>query len=88
MILSPKKKQQIYGPYIKAMQNARRMQNLSQAALAEGVGLSSKYVTLIESNKRVPSLDCLLALMARSGVRREVADNLVAEIMDRFEWAS
>jgi len=86
MILSPKKKQQIYTPYIRALQSARKENDLSQAALAEAVGLSSKYVTLIESHKRVPSLDCLLALLAQSGVQRSLAHNLVEEIMDRFEW--
>lgn len=86
MILSPTKKQKIYAPYIEIMQDLRQSQSLSQAKLADAVGLSGKYVTLIEGGRRVPSLDCLIALMAEVGLLRKTAESMVNEVMDMFEW--
>jgi DNA-binding XRE family transcriptional regulator len=86
MILSPKKRQRIYAPYLEALMRARRETGISQAKLATEVGLSSKYVTLIESGKRIPSLECFLAILAGAGVTRMKAAELVAEVISQFDW--
>lgn len=86
MILPPAKKQAIYDPYVEMLQDLRQSQNLTQSFLAESVGLSAKYVTLIEGRKRVPALDSLLSLMAEVGLQRSTAERLVGEILDQFTW--
>ena len=59
---------------------------LSQTKLAKSTGLSTKYVTLIESGRRLPSLECLFALMAEAGVFRDTALELAGKILDQFNW--
>lgn len=88
MILTPKQKQSIYKPYIEILQDVRQAGSISQQSLSEKAGLSPKYVALIESGKRVPSLECLLSLMAEAGVKRRNAQQLVADIIDHFDWKS
>lgn len=87
MVLTSEKKRELYFPYIEILQDVRTQDGVSQKDLAEAVGLSSKYVTLIEGKKRVPTVECLLALMASAGVRRETAEDMVKEVLDQFEWA-
>lgn len=86
-VLTVKRKLQLFEPYVEILQDVRTSQSLSQAKLAKGVGLSSKYVTLVEGGKRVPSLESLLALMAEAGVMRSTGERLVREVMDQFEWS-
>lgn len=87
MVLTPEKKKELYVPYIEILKDIRTQDGVSQKDLAEAVGLSSKYVTLIESCKRIPTVECLVALMARAGVQRDTVEGLLTELLDQFEWA-
>jgi len=87
MVLTSEKKRELYFPYIEILQDVRTQDGVSQKDLAEAVGLSAKYVTLIEGKKRVPTVECLVALMARAGVKRETVEDLMRELLDQFEWA-
>lgn len=86
MVMKPAEKKDLYFPYVEILKDIRQQEGISQSALAESVGLSSKYVTLVESGKRVPTVECLLALMAEVGVARETAEDLMKEVLDQFEW--
>ena len=89
MVLTPQDKKELYFPYVEILKDVRtqeRLGPLDQSALAEAVNLSSKYVTLVEGGKRVPTVECLLALMAEAGVQRSTAEELLKELLDRFEW--
>ena len=86
MILSPKQKQEIYAPYVAAIQSVRTKKAMPQTDLSIATGLSSKYLTMIESGKRVPSLDCLVGLMAEAGCTRAKAEQLMADVLNRFHW--
>lgn len=88
MVLKQADRHKIYYAYVEIMKDCRETINLSQARLAEAVGLSPKYVTLVEGGKRTPTLESLLALMAASEVKRETAEDLVQEVLDSFDWAS
>lgn len=86
MVLTPQDKKELYFPYVEILKDVRTQDAISQSALAEAVNLSSKYVTLVEGGKRVPTVECLLALMAEAGVQRSTAEELLKELLDRFEW--
>jgi transcriptional regulator with XRE-family HTH domain len=86
MVLKQAERHQLYYTYVEIMRDCREVNELSQSSLAREVGLSSKYVTLVEGGKRTPSLESLLALMAASQVKRKTAENLVKEILGRFDW--
>jgi transcriptional regulator with XRE-family HTH domain len=86
MVLTGEQRQKILYPYVEIMRDCRDAISLSQARLAEAVGLSTKYVTLVENGKRTPSLESLLALMAEAGVRKETAEDLMQEVLGSFEW--
>lgn len=86
MVLTKELKAEIFEPYIAAIKDARLRRGLSQARLAEAVGLSSKYVTLVESYRRLPALECLLAVMAEAGVQRSLVEDLVEDILNQFTW--
>lgn len=86
MVLKQAERHQLYYSYVEIMRDCRAVNELSQSSLAREVGLSSKYVTLVEGGKRTPSLESLLALMAASQVRRKTAEKLVSEVLSRFDW--
>ena len=86
MVLTPEQKQKIYAPYIDLLHDTRISFGITQSVLANVAGLSAKYVTLIEGDQRVPSLDCLFALMAHAGISREKAEKLSRDILDAFQW--
>lgn len=86
MVLTPEKKKELYHPYVEILKDVRTQDGVSQKDLAGEVGLSSKYVTLIEGGKRIPTVECLIALMARAGVARDAVENLLRELLDQFEW--
>lgn len=86
MVLTGEQRFEILYPYVEIMKDCRETESLSQARLAEAVGLSTKYVTLVEGGKRTPALESLVALMAEAGVKRETAEDLMREILDSFEW--
>jgi len=86
MVITVEEKQKLYAPYIEILRDCRLQNGLSQADLAKESGLSSKYVTLIEKGKRVPSVESLMALMADAGVLRATAEELFNELANRFMW--
>jgi ribosome-binding protein aMBF1 (putative translation factor) len=86
MVLTPEERQGLYEPYLEILRDCRKQSGTSQADLAEAVNLSSKYVTLVEGGKRVPTVESLLALMAEAGVLRSTAEGMLAELMGRFKW--
>lgn len=86
MVLKTQERQELFYPYVEIMRDCREGNDLSQAKLAEAVGLSTKYITLLESGRRTPSLEALLALMAEAGVKKETAEDLVHEILSSFKW--
>jgi len=86
MVLTGEQRLDLLFPYVEIMKDCRETIGLSQARLAEEVGLSTKYVTLVEGCKRTPALESLVALMAAAGVKRETAEDLMREVLDSFEW--
>src|SRR4030065_2413879 len=46
------------------LKRAREEVNLSQGAFAKSLGLSSEYISLLESGKRTPSFETLLKVAA------------------------
>ena len=86
MVLDNEQRQALLYPYVEIMRDCRETSELSQKRLADEVGLSPKYVTLVEGGKRTPSIESLLALMAAAGVKKETADDLVQEVIGSFEW--
>ena len=79
-------RKELYYPYIEIMRDCRQQANISQSTLAEIIEISNKYVTLIERNKRLPTVECLLCMMAASGVQRATAEQMVLELVDMLEW--
>jgi len=86
MVLTSLERQDLYSPYVEILRDCRIQGGISQADLADAVNLSSKYVTLIEGGKRVPTAESLLALMAESGVRRSTAEQMLQELLGCFDW--
>lgn len=86
MVLTSEERAELYEPYLEILRDCRKQSGTSQADLAEAVNLSSKYVTLVEGSKRVPTVESLLALMAEAGVLRSTAEQMLEELMGRFEW--
>jgi transcriptional regulator with XRE-family HTH domain len=52
----------IFEPFGSRLAKLRRQQNLSQDELAKAAELSRNYISLLEGNKREPSLNTLLKL--------------------------
>lgn len=86
MVLNSEERKEFLAPYVEIMRESRIRNGISQSELAEAVNLSTKYVTFVEGRTRVPSVETLLAMMAASGVRQSIADELIVEIVDLFEW--
>jgi transcriptional regulator with XRE-family HTH domain len=86
MVLSGEQRYTLLHPYVEILRDCRESSSLSQARLAGAAGLSTKYVTLVEGGKRVPSLESLLALMANAGVKRRTAEQLVRDVLNSFTW--
>jgi transcriptional regulator with XRE-family HTH domain len=86
MILTSEKKKKLYAPYVEILKDWRKQNEQSQRALAEEVGLSPKYVTLVEGGRRVPTLESLLALMATAGLMRSTAEDMLKELLNKFKW--
>jgi transcriptional regulator with XRE-family HTH domain len=59
------------------LQRARRKAGLTQEELAFRAGVDRSYVSLLEHDKKSPTLDMLLRLCAALGVR---ASSLVARV--------
>jgi transcriptional regulator with XRE-family HTH domain len=79
-------KAKLFRPFVQILAETRKANYLTQAGLSESAGYSRKYVTLIESGERVPSLEALIAIASCAGVPRETIENLLEEYMDHFEW--
>jgi transcriptional regulator with XRE-family HTH domain len=86
MALTTEEKEKLYRGYVEIVTDCRKDNSISQAALSKAAGCSDKYVTLIESGKRVPSFEMMVTLMACAGVRRSVAVELFERIVDDLEW--
>jgi len=86
MVLTSDERMELYAPYLEIMRDCRIQAALPQTDLAAATNLSAKYVTLIESGKRVPAIETMLALMAKTGVLRSTADGMLQELMALFEW--
>lgn len=86
MVLNSEERKEFLAPYVEIVRESRIRNGISQSDLAEAVNLSTKYVTFVEGGSRVPSVETLLAMMAASGVRQSVADELIMELVDLFEW--
>lgn len=59
---------------------------ISQTELALNAGYSRKYVTLIESGERTPSVEALFAIAAQAGMAKEDAEELCKLILNQFAW--
>jgi len=86
VMLSTEQKSALLMPFVGVIKDNRLKRGISQARLALAADLSSKYVTLLESAKRVPSIECVIALAAKAGVPRTTIENLLEEVLDHFEW--
>ena len=54
--------------FARTLQRLRRERGLSQEELAHRAGLSTSYVSLLETRKRQPTLTVMLALVRELGV--------------------
>lgn len=86
MLIDTELREKLYRPYIDVVIDCRKSRDISQNKLSEACGLSAKYVTLIESGRRTPSLEALLTLLSQAGADRSTAEDLVKDILDRLEW--
>ena len=86
MILSTKKREELYWPYVEIVKDCRKIKGLTQAELSLAADLSDKYVTMVEGRKRQPTLENLLAMASAAGVRRSTMEQLLDEVMDHYEW--
>lgn len=86
MVLTSIERQDLYTPYLEILRDYRIQKRTTQIELAAKVNLSSKYVTLVEGGKRVPTIETMLALLAATGIMRSTAEQLMQELIERFEW--
>lgn len=86
MVLTPLERQGLYRPYLEILRDYRIQNRTTQTDLAAKVNLSSKYVTLVEGGKRVPTIETMLALLAAAGIMRSTAEQLTRELIECFEW--
>jgi transcriptional regulator with XRE-family HTH domain len=77
---------EILTPYVDEMKEQREKLALSMSRIARDSGYSQKYVSLLESHERVPSLDAMIALSSAVGFERDFILDLVNELMDEYEW--
>ncbi len=76
----------LYRPLIDLIKQKRIKLGISQTELAVSAGYSRKYVTLIESGERTPSVEALFAIAARAGIQRAEAEKVCGTILDQFTW--
>ena len=88
MLLTTEERRQLYKSYLVLYRDIRRVKMLSQAKVAERAGLCQKYITMIENGKRIPSLECIVALLSVVEAKRSVAERIVADLLDQFEWSA
>jgi transcriptional regulator with XRE-family HTH domain len=86
MVLTSLERQFLYEPYLEILRDYRIQNRITQTELAAKVNLSSKYVTLVEGGKRIPTIETMLALLAATGIMRSTAEQLMQELIERFEW--
>jgi transcriptional regulator with XRE-family HTH domain len=84
MEFSKEAKAEMIDPYVDIVEELRKGNGRPQMEIAEGVGLSEKYVALIERRERLPAFEVLLALLAEAGAPREVGENMMEELLDQF----
>ena len=76
----------IYWPYMEISKDCRLTNNRTQTKVAATAGLSTKYISLLESGRRVPTLENVIAISAASGVSKATAIALVMEYLDTYNW--
>ena len=82
----PTEREKVFWPYLEISKDCRIANNRTQAKVAEAAGLSLKYVSLLESGRRVPAMESVIALCAASGVSRATVNALVGEYLDTYQW--
>lgn len=80
------KREKMYAAYIEIARDCRLVNNRTQAKVARATGFSEKYINMLETGHRSPTLESLVALCAASGVSKATAMQLLAEVLDSFEW--
>ena len=63
------------------MRQRRLAAGLSQEELAEKAGIDRTYVSLLERNERIPTVNVLIGVCRAMGVR---ASEVIARIEDRY----
>lgn len=79
-------KQAILEPYIEIIRDCRTDRGLSQMKLAAAAGCSDKYVALLETGKRIPTIETVVGLAAAAGAQRDTMRQMFEEFCDQFEW--
>jgi len=81
-----KARKKILLSYVEICKDCRVLNNLRQSDVANAIGLSTKYVSRIETGREVPSLETLIALCAASKVSRSTVEKLLNEYLNTMEW--
>lgn len=66
----------------KRISEYRRQLNISQATLAEQVGVSSKYISAVETGHEIPALDTIIAIADILQQPNSIFGDLMAESYD------
>jgi hypothetical protein len=77
-------KAEMIDPYVTILEDLRRGYGRPQSDIAGPVGLSERFLAMVETRTRIPSFEVLLALLAEAGAPREIGENLVEELLDQF----
>ena len=82
----PTEREKIFWPYLEISKDCRLTNNRTQQMVATAAGLSLKYISLLESGRRIPTLESVLAVSAASGVSRATVAAMLNEYLDTFPW--
>lgn len=82
----PTEREKVFWPYLEISKDCRLTHNRTQAKVASMASLSTKYVSLLESGHRIPTLEAVIAVSAASGVSRATVSAMLAEYLDTFAW--
>lgn len=62
----------------KKISEYRRQLNISQATLAEQVGVSSKYISAVETGHEIPALDTIIAI---ADILQQTPNSIFGDLM-------
>lgn len=62
----------------KRISEYRRQLNISQATLAEQVGVSSKYISAVETGHEIPALDTIIAI---ADILQQTPNSIFGDLM-------